>query len=346
MADRDFYDVLGIARSATADEIRSAYRKLARRFHPDVNKEPDAQAKFTEVQEANDVLSDPDKRRLYDRVGRAGYSAAATAGAGPGGRPGGSGGATYSWSNVGGSRGAGRAGGGVDFDPDDLRSMFDTFFGGRAAETPFGARNTAHGPRSRGRAAPARGRDRTAEITVPFDTMVRGGKRTVRTGGASGREIDVTVPAGIADGAKLRVRGEGEPSHAGPGDLLLTVRIAAHPLWTRGRPDGKGRDGTGSEGLDLTLELPLTIGEAALGAGVEVPTPTGPVTLTVPPGTSSHARLRLRGRGISANGQAGDLYAVVRIAVPDASALDDDTRAAIAVLNTATPPQRAGEHWS
>ncbi|MEM1184926.1 MAG: DnaJ C-terminal domain-containing protein [Planctomycetota bacterium] len=325
MVERDFYEVLGVPRNADAEAIRAAYRTLARRYHPDVNKDEGAQAKFTEVQEAYDVLSDPEKRGLYDRVGRSGYRAAAGAG----------GGATYSWSNVAGQ------GGNVDFDADDLQSMFDVFFGGRGASerSPFG-RGARRAQRS---GSPARGRDRSAEITIPFDVAIKGGKRSIRTGGAQGREIDVAIPAGIGQGAKLRVRGEGEPSHAGPGDLILTVRFAKHPVWERGRPDGRGRDGSGPEGLDITLELPLTVGEAILGTGVEVPTPSGTVTLAVPPGTGSHARLRLRGRGVAANGQTGDLYAVVKIVVPDA--LTDEQRAAVEVLANSVASPRTGNLW-
>jgi curved DNA-binding protein len=338
MAERDFYEVLGVSRTADADAIRSAYRALARKLHPDVNKDPEAQAKFTEVQEAYEVLSDPEKRRLYDRVGTAGYAAAASAHGQPG-----AGRAHYSWSNVGGGSGA------MDFDPDDLQSMFETFFGGRAAGggSPFErAGGFGGGPRARATRRPTKGRDRTAEIRVPFDVAARGGKRSLRleaTG--STREIDVTIPAGIADGARLRVRGEGEPGAAGSGDLVLTVRVEAHPVWKRGRPDGTGSDGSGVAGLDLTLELPVTITEAVFGARVDLPTPGGRGTLTVPPGTGSGARLRLKGRGITAKGQKGDLYAVVRVVVPDADGLSEAELEALRGLGDRIPSPRTGPGW-
>jgi len=336
MPERDFYDVLGVPRNADADAIRNAYRSLARRLHPDVNKAPDAQAKFTEVQEAYDVLADDEKRRLYDRVGRAGYRAAASGGS-AGAHPGG----TYTWSNV--------AGGGsaADFDPDDLRSMFDTFFGGgRAGRSPFDARNAAHGPRTRARRAPARGRDRTADITVPFEVAARGGTRSLRTTSPTPKDIDVRIPPGIADGAKLRVRGEGDPAPHGPGDLILTVRIAPHPVWKRGRPDGSGADGTGDAGRDLHIDLPVTVPEAILGASIDIPTPGGVVSLAVPPSTDSGARLRLRGRGIAANGHSGDFYAVVRIVTPDPETLEPADCAAIEALAARSPSPRTGPGWS
>ncbi len=346
MADRDFYEVLGVSRSASADEIKSAYRKLARKYHPDVNKDPGAQAQFTEVQEAYDVLSDQDKRRLYDRVGRAGYAAAASAGAQGGWAGGGGGGAGphFRWSTTGGGGGGGR---GFDFDADDLQSMFETFFGNRGAG-PFGGRAT-HGPRGRATRRPTKGRDATAEVRIAFDTAVKGGKQTLRvtTSDGRGKSIEVTIPAGIADGAKLRVRGEGEGgSGGGAGDLILTVRVEAHPVWRRGRPDGKGAEGGGVEGLDLTLDLPLTIAEATLGASVPVPTPEGSVALTVPPGTSSGARLRLRGRGIKAHGQTGDLYAVAKIVAPKPDDLNDADRAAIEALGERLASPRQGVGWS
>ncbi len=349
MADRDFYEVLGVSRSASADEIKSAYRKLARKFHPDVNKDPGAQAKFTEVQEAYDVLSDADKRRLYDRVGRAGYAAAASAG-GQGGWAGGGGGGAgagphFRWSGTGG----GGRGGGFDFDQDDLQSMFETFFGNRGAG-PFGGRAT-HGPRGRATRRPSRGRDATAEVRIGFETAVRGGKQSLRvtTSEGRGKSIEVTIPAGVADGAKLRVRGEGEPGSGGAGgagDLILTVRVEAHPVWRRGRPDGKGADGGGVEGLDLTLDLPLTIAEATLGASVSVPTPEGFVALSVPAGTSGGSRLRLRGRGIRAHGQTGDLYAVAKVIAPKPDELTEADRAAIGALAERLSSPRQGAGWS
>ncbi|MEQ9095365.1 MAG: DnaJ C-terminal domain-containing protein [Phycisphaerales bacterium] len=316
MAERDYYDVLGVKRSATQEEIRAAYRKLARELHPDVNKAPDAAEKFAEVQTAYDVLGEPEKRAQYDRFGRAGAAAAAGAG----------GGAHYSWSNVGGGRG----GAASDFDLDDLGSMFDAFFGGG------GAAGGGAGPTPRGaRAQRGRVRERTqpaaqAELDVSFMTMARGGTERVpvRRGGKA-TTIEVSIPKGIADGAKLRVAGgRGEP------DLILTIRVGKHPLYRR-------------EGvLDLAIDLPLTIAEATLGKEIAVPTLEGEVYITVPAGTRSGKRLRLRGRGLTdAKGTSGDLYAVIQIVPPPADALTDEDRAALERLSDRTPAPRPNPPW-
>lgn len=312
MAERDYYDVLGVKRSATQDEIRAAYRKLARELHPDVNKAPDAQEKFAEVQTAYDVLSEPDKRAQYDRFGRAG--AAATAGAGGGG-------AHYTWSNVG-----GRGGDAQDFDLDDLGSMFDAFFGGGGGPGPTPRSARAQRGRSRERAQPAV----QAELDISFMTMARGGTERVpvRRGGKA-TTIEVSIPRGIADGAKLRVAGgQGEP------DLILTIRVGKHPLYKR-------------EGLlDLAIDLPLTYAEAALGREIGVPTLEGEVFITVPPGTRSGKRMRLRGRGLTdAKGASGDLYAQVQIVPPPADALSDKDRAALERLGGLGPHPRSGSPW-
>ncbi|MEQ8317291.1 MAG: DnaJ domain-containing protein [Phycisphaerales bacterium] len=314
MADRDYYDVLGVKRSATQDEIRAAYRKLARELHPDVNKAADAAEKFAEVQTAYDVLGEPDKRAQYDRFGRAGAAAAAGAGAG---------GAHYSWSNVGGRGGTGSS----DFDLDDLGSMFDAFFGGGgggAGPTPRNARA------QRGRARERTRQAAQAELDVSFMTMARGGTERVpvRRGGKA-TTIEVSIPKAIADGAKLRVAGgRGEP------DLILTIRVGKHPLYKR-------------EGvLDLAIDLPLTYAEAALGKEVGVPTLEGEVFITVPAGTRSGKRLRLRGRGLTdAKGASGDLFAVVQIVPPEAEALSDTDRAGLERLGEHTPTVRPSPPW-
>lgn len=296
MAQRDFYEILGVKRNATQDEIRVAYRKLARRYHPDVNKEPDAQAKFTEIQEAYDILSDEEKRKLYDRVGRAGFAQGAA-----GGRPG----------------PGGRGGVHVDFDLNDLGSMFDAFFGGRKGRA---------GPGPSPGADPFAGRARMTkpepirfDTTVSFMTAAKGGTEhlSVNTPGGSKR-IGVTIPKGVADGAKLRVRGsEDEP------DIIVTVSVGGHPHFRR--PDRAG--------LDLEFDLPLSVSEAVFGAEISVPTLTGPVSLRVPPGAASGKKLRLRGRGLEdAKGKKGDLYAVIRIVPPDAGALTDAERATLAKI--------------
>jgi curved DNA-binding protein len=321
MAKKDFYEVLGVARSATADEIRRAYRKLARQFHPDVNKAKDAQAKFTQVQEAYDTLSDEQKRKRYDRYGTAEPESAAAASAG---QP------RYSWTNVAG----GRPGAGFDqseLDSETLGSMFDAFFGGRAEEM------SGRRPRA-SRAAPrTRGADAEAELEVSFLTAMRGGTERFRvTQGGKARTIDVTIPKGIADGAKLRIKGAGDSGPKEPGDLILTIRVQPHPLFKRGA----------EAPLDLRLELPLTIAEATLGATVAVPTFHGLVELTIPPGTSSGQRFRLKGRGVETEaGQRGDLYVLTRIVTPAGADLPREDQDKLRAIAAQTPDPRAGDLW-
>lgn len=321
MPRRDFYEILGVSRTASEAELRSAYRKLARQLHPDVNKSPDAQAKFTEVQEAYDVLSDPEKRRLYDRAGHAGVAAGA-------GRAPGEGGASSVHFDVG------------DLgDMGDLGSMFDAFFGGgRRAGSPFGSSggaSAAHGPRGqRARARNAARPKLRRELHISFMTAILGGRETVRIETETGeRTVEVRVPAGVEEGKTLRVR-LGEPSD---GELLLTVRIGKHPLFRR--VDERPRD--------LELTLPLTIAEGVFGGTVTVPTPTGPVQLNVPPGTGSGRKLRLRGRGVGAGqAEAGDLYAIVRLDAPKPEELTDAERETLRALSQRLKSPRSGSDWS
>lgn len=327
---RDYYEVLGVPRSASADELRAAHRRLARELHPDVNKAPDAAERFSEVQEAYDVLSDEQKRRLYDRVGHRAYVNGASGAQGPAweGHPGGSGGGgprrgTYTWTNVGGPRAEGAS----PFDADDIGSIFEEFFGadsGGARSSPFGA--------GRARAKPARGRDVLHEITIPFDLALRGGTHTLRIGrNGESETVEVRIPKGVDDGAKLRLRGRGEPGRPGAesGDLILTVRIASDKRYKR-------------EGLDLVADLPVTIVEATLGAKVAVPTPGGDVEVTVPPGTPSGTRLRLRKRGVeTGDGRYGDFHAVVKIVPP--KTLSDADRDALRALGERLPRVRDDE---
>lgn len=289
MPPRDFYETLGVARSATADEIRSAHRKLAKKFHPDLNKDPDASKRFSEIQQAFDVLSDPQKRKQYDTLGHAGEGAAAgTAG---GRRPGGAG----TWSG----------GGFEQVNAGDFSEIFEGIFGGRGrggggGGSPFGRAG------ARDHATP--GDDVEHVIDVDFMTAALGGTRALSMTGPDGatQTFDVRIPPGIATGGRLRVRGKGRAGHRGgtTGDLMLEVRVAEHPWFRR-------------DGLDVLLEVPVTIAEAALGASVDVPLLRGSVTLKVPPGTSSGQRLRVRGKGVAGQaGAHGDFYAVIAIVAP------------------------------
>ncbi|HYE62256.1 MAG TPA: DnaJ C-terminal domain-containing protein [Phycisphaerales bacterium] len=346
---KDYYDILGVGRGASADEIKSAYRKLARKYHPDVNKDAEAQKRFTEVQQAYDVLSDEQKRKLYDQFGAAAFESG-----GPGTAAGqqqrtrgggGGGGAHYTWSNVGGPGG----GPGFGFDPDteDMSSIFESIFGGRGG-SPFGGGGGGGGAagggrtRSRSRGGPGEEYARPApdevrqDVTIDFMTAAKGGVQKLRvTEDGKSRTIEVSIPSGAEEGQQLRVRGG-----AGGRDLILRLHIGTHELFRRGEGEQAGK------GLDLTLELPLTIAEATLGATVSVPTLTGPVDLQVPPGTASGKKLRLRGRGIhDPQGRHGDLYTVIRIVPPKGGDLTPEQREVLAEIARVTPPVRRGDGW-
>lgn len=286
MANSDLYQVLGVSRSASADEIRKAYKKLARENHPDVKKDdPAAAERFKEVQEAYDVLGDTEKRQQYDRFGTTFPKGGPPPG--PGGGPGG--GRTYTWSS-------GGAGGGFDFG--------DLFGGGVDLEELLGG-----GRRSRGGPRPARGSDIEAAVKVSFETAVQGGNVDIQVEhGHQQDHLSVKIPAGVDTGSVIRLAGQGQPGRFSgpPGDLLLKIEVQPHRYFRR-------------EGSNLLIDVPITPSEAVLGAKVEVPTLSeGLVVVTIPPGTSSGAKLRLRGKGAvdPQTKQPGDQYVVVKIVVP------------------------------
>ncbi len=287
MASPDYYQILGVSKSATADEIRKTYRKLARENHPDVKKDdPSAAERFKQIQEAYAVLGDDEKRQQYDRFGtvfgKGGPSGPGGAGPFPGG-------GNYTWSTEGGQ--------GFDFG--------DLF--GSGLEGLFGGGRTTGG--RGGKRTPAKGRDVQATARVAFETAVRGGNVDLHLDrGGTPETLSVKIPAGINDGSVMRLAGQGEPSPYGgaAGDLLLTVQIDPHRFFRR-------------EGNDLLVDVPITPAEAALGAKVDVPTLSeGTVVLSVPPGTSSGMKLRLRGKGVldPQTRQTGDQFVVVKIVVP------------------------------
>jgi DnaJ-class molecular chaperone len=322
--DEDYYKTLGVSRNASQADIQKAYRKLARKYHPDMNPDDEsAKKRFQEVQQAYEVLNDPEKREMYDRYGGAFDSA--TAGR-PGGGPGG-GWRTYT-------------SGGAEFHDVDVSELFGRGFGaggGGGFDDLFRQFNQAGaGARTR-RAAPLeRGADLRHEVTVPFGTAVKGGKvhLSIRRPDGSVEPIEVKVPAGMPAGKPLRVRGKGEPSPTGgePGDILLAINVAPHPCFTR-------------EGNDLELKLPVTLAEAALGAKIDVPTPHGTVSLKIPPGSSSGKRLRVKGQGIKPDiGAPGDLYVSLQIALPDK--LDESSLDLVRQLDQRQPHNpRAGLAW-
>jgi curved DNA-binding protein len=279
---RDLYETLGVSKSASDDEIKKAYRKLAQKYHPDRNPgDKDAEARFKEVSSAFDILSDPDKKANYDRYGHAGAA---------GGFPGGGGGFP-------GGAGA------PNFDQRQAEDLFRQFFGGE--QSPFGGGGgsyTFEDLMGGGRRQQARGRGKRAtpappiesDVTVPFSTAAFGGAVSIALD--NGREISVKVPAGIEDGKKLRV----PPEATGGPEVRLRVTIAPHPYFRR-------------DGADLLLDVPLSIVEATLGGKVDVPTLDGSrLEVKIPPGTASGAKLRLRGKGIA----GGDQYLVFKIVPP------------------------------
>lgn len=335
---RDYYDILGVNRKADAKEIKKAYRRLAKQYHPDVNAEEAAKETFREIQEAYEVLSDPEKRKLYDQFGHAGVKAGAHSAQGGGPGHGGAGGHNPFEEGHWHTSNAGPGGFSFRFEGGEgLDDLFGQFFGGGSRQRaragagggPFG------GPGGAGPRAAAKGQDIAHEITVPFDTAAHGGTTSLRlSGGGGSQSIDVKIPQGIADGAKLRIRGKGQPSPTGgdPGDLLLTVHVAPHPYFRR-------------DGLNLHLDVPISIDEAVFGASIEVPTLKGRATLKIPPGSSGGQKLRLRGAGIeNTKGETGDLLANLRLVVP--KELTDAQRQALEPLRGTLPDPRENLPWA
>jgi curved DNA-binding protein len=294
MEYRDYYKILGVARTATEDEIKKAYRRLARKYHPDVSKEPDAEAKFKEVQEAYEVLKDPEKRAAYDQLGSEWKS-------GQQFRP------PPDWASGFEFRGrprGGAAGAGAEtaFEDEGFSDFFSSLFGGAS---PF---------RSAGRRA---GRDHHARIDIDLEEAYRGTPRTIElkrpelkpdgTLELRTHQVRVTIPPGVTDGQLIRLAGQGEQGSSGgrAGDLYLEAHIRPHRLFQL-------------DGRDVTLTLPVAPWEAALGATVTVPTLGGPVELRIPQGSQSGQKLRLRGRGLPGN-PPGDQYLQLKVALPPAN---------------------------
>jgi curved DNA-binding protein len=308
---QDYYEILGVPRSASQEEIHASYRKLARKYHPDINKSKDAEEKFKRVGEAYEVLKDPEKRKKYDALGEnwkmgqdftppPGWEFFSTR---PGGRGRSSRGFNY---EVFGDFGDSPFSGFSDF--------FDMLFGGGASEfRQQGGRRPAGG--GFGGSAAFRGQDQEAEISISVEDAYRGAKKSltiesiVPGGSAHQREsktLEVTIPAGTTDGQRLRLRGQGTRGAGGgeAGDLYLRVHIEPHPLFR-------------VSGNDLEIDVPVSPWEAALGARIEVPIVDGRAALKLPAGARSGQRLRLRGKGLPKRGGGqGDLYAVIRIDVP------------------------------
>jgi curved DNA-binding protein len=288
VAYKDYYQVLEVPRTASEDEVKQAYRKLARKYHPDVSKEKDAEQRFKDLNEAHDVLKDPKKRALYDQYGAAWKAAAEGHPPAPEAE-----------------RGAREDFGaeGFDFDPSqygDMGSVFEQFFGGGRF------RNTRRGAR-RAEEWPDVGADREASIELSVEDAFRGGERSLTLlDGSSGEErtYNVRIPAGVRSGQRIRLAGQGVRGSDGAGDLYLRVRLVPSE---RFRLDDE----------DIETYLPVTPWEAALGATVTLQTLDGSVRVKVPAGSSSGRKIRLKGKGYpSGGGERGDLYAELRVEVP------------------------------
>ena len=293
--DKDFYKVLGVSKDVSEAELKKTYRKLARQFHPDSNPgDAKAESRFKEISEAYSVLSDPQQKQEYDQVRAMGSGARFTSGGG--GQQGGFEDVFGSMFGGGNSR-RGAGAGSSGFGQGGFEDLLGGMFGGGGG---FGRASGGY----QGNGGPTRGRDLAASTTLDFLTAINGDTITLQPSG--GKSIKVKVPAGVADGQKIRVREKGEPSVDGgeTGDLVLTVTVRKHPVFER-------------DGLNLRVDVPVTFVEATLGATVEVPTlGADPVRLRVAAGTPSGRVLRVKGRGVTTSKGTGDLLATVHIAVP------------------------------
>ena len=307
---RDPYEVLGVRRGASAADIKSAFRRLAKKLHPDANKQdPKAAARFSELNAAYEILGEDDKRKAFDRgeidaEGKPRFQGFEGFGTRPGGRGRGRGAGAEGFESFtfgpdgfqrqGGSGGRGgfRGFGGIE---DILKDMFGSAAGGAkpGGEQAFEADDVR----------PGRSGDITVAVTLTLPEAAKGTSRRVRL--PTGKDVEVKFPAGLAEGQQIRLKGQGLPAPSGTaGDALITVSIAPHPVFTR-------------DGADLRLDLPVTLYEAVLGAKVRVPTLDGAVELAIPPGTNGGRVFRLRGKGFPRKGGVGDLFATVRVVLPD-----------------------------
>jgi curved DNA-binding protein len=281
---RDFYEDLGVPRTASQEQIQRAYRKLARRFHPDVNKSPEAEDRFKDISEAYSVLSDPDQRKRYDAFGADFRRVPEDVD-------------PQTWARAERARAGAPTGGfGGGFGDVDFEDLFGDIFAGRGR---------GRGPGRYG--GPMPGADQETEVELSVEEAYHGARRSLRISGPEGaRTVEVNIPAGVTDGQRIRLAGQGGRGTDGgpPGDLYLIVSI---------RPDARYR----VDGRDIYVRLPLAPWEAALGTTVPLETPGGETKVKVPSGTSSGRRLRLRGRGLpNPRGRPGDVFAEIQIMVP------------------------------
>ncbi|WP_336500325.1 DnaJ C-terminal domain-containing protein [Microbacterium paraoxydans] len=298
--DKDFYKTLGVSKDVSDADLKKTYRKLARKYHPDSNQgDAKAEAKFKEISEAYSVLSDAEQRKEYDEIRAMGSGARFTASGS------GAGGFEDVFSRF------GQQGRGQTADFEDIFAMFNQGQGGSFGGGRFGQPSGGF----RGFGGPQRGADVTARTTLDFSTAVQG--ETITLQGEDGKPFKVKIPAGVADGQKIRLRGRGRPSPDGGenGDIVVQITVRPHPVFTR-------------DGLNLRVVVPVTFTEATLGATIEVPTLGGDVVkLRVAPGTPSGRVLRVKGRGVATAKGTGDLLAELQVAVP--THLDDAAREAL-----------------
>ena len=300
---KDYYEILGVPRNATQEEIHAAYRKLARKYHPDVNKSPDAEEKFKEIGEAYEVLKDPEKRKKYDQLG-ANWKAGQDFTPPPGWD------VHFDFWTPGSAADRGE----TSWRTTDFSDFFETLFGGAFRKAGKKSERTS-GPFAG--TWVQNGEDTEAKITISLEDAYRGGTKSImlqtpkvdEKGNVTleTKSYDVKIPAGVVPGQKIRLSGQGKPGVGGgkPGDLYLIVDISPHPYYRL-------------EGRDIYYKLYVTPWEAALGANIDVPTPGGFVTVRIPPGTSSGKKLRLRGKGLpNPKGKPGDFYVEIEVAVPE-----------------------------
>ncbi len=301
---KDYYKILGVGRNASEKEVKSAFRKLARKYHPDVNPgDKAAEEKFKEVSEAYEVLSDKEKRARYDQFGQYWQQVGAGGqrpGQGPGGVPPGWEGFTF---DFGGFEQPGGYQERVDFGGGEsgFSDFFEMLFGAGTQRARQGRQAT--GGQARRPRAPIKGQNIEADLEISFEDAFTGARKEFTL---DGRRIELTIPKGVKDGQKMRLSGQGREGPGGRGDLIVTIRIRPHQVFER-------------KGDDLHVEAPVDYVTAALGGEVPIPTPTGRVTMKVPPGTSSGRTFRLPGQGMPKMNQdsRGDLYARVRIQLPE-----------------------------
>lgn len=326
MADRDYYDILGVPRDAGDDQIKRAYRKLAKQYHPDQNKgNKSAEAKFKEVQEAYDVLSDKDKRARFDQFGKAGVDPHFSPHAGGG----------YTYSGGGHPGGSPFGGQSVEFNVEDLSDFFGGG-GGRGGPSIFEQffRNRGGAPEpEEPRHAGARDIEHTIQLS--FEQSIHGTTLDLEIAGARGKRerVHVKVPPGIRDGQRIRLAGKGSPASGRrpAGDLYIVCQVREHPYFRRVNDD-------------IYLDVPVTFGEAGLGAKIDLPTLDGIRTVTIPPGTTTGARLRLAGLGVTRkDGSRGDHYALIKIVAPPK--LNDEQRQLLERFAQATPQTPRSGLW-